>query len=219
MELSVSILSMKNELKINEKIKELNKLNIDYLHIDIMDGKFVQDETWNVIELERMLSDNFKPLDIHLMVEDVNLYVSELSKLKPKYITFHLEAVNDPIKFINLIKQNGIKAGISIKPDTDVSCLLPYLEFVDLVLIMSVEPGKGGQKFLDNSVNKIDFLYEIRQEKKYNYTIEVDGGVNINTIDKCKDCDVVVVGSYITKNEYKQSINNLRTKFSEGEKK
>ena len=147
------------------------------------------------------------------MVEDVKKYINDFSKLNPEYITFHYEATNNPMNEINLIKQKNIKVGISIKPDTDVKKLLPYLEYVDLVLIMSVEPGKGGQKFLDSSIEKIDYLYKIRKKCNYKYVIEVDGGVNIETIDKCKKCDIVVVGSYITKNNYEESINKLRLKF------
>ncbi len=213
MKLSVSILSMKDETDIVEKIKKLTCFDVDYLHIDIMDGHFVLDKTWNVSNIETIFKNNSKLLDIHLMVEDVKKYINDFSKLNPEYITFHYEVTNNPMNEINLIKQKNIKVGISIKPDTDVKKLLPYLEYVDLVLIMSVEPGKGGQKFLDSSIEKIDYLYKIRKKCNYKYVIEVDGGVNIETIDKCKKCDIVVVGSYITKNNYEESINKLRLKF------
>lgn len=212
MELSVSILSMKNDINIKENIKKLNNCNINFLHIDIMDGKFVKNSTWNCLDVKNILPNNSKPLDIHLMVEDIEKYINDFSILNPKYITFHLEATDNPIKIIKLIKEKNIGVGISIKPNTDVSSLLPYLSLVDLVLVMSVEPGQGGQKFLDSSVEKINYLYQVRNDKNYNYVIEVDGGVNNTTIENCRKCDIVVVGSYITKNNYGESIENLSLK-------
>ncbi len=212
MKLSVSILSMKDQFDIKESIKKLNNCNIDFLHIDIMDGKFVKNSTWNCLDVKNILPNNSKPLDIHLMVEDIEKYINDFSILNPKYITFHLEATDNPIKIIKLIKEKNIGVGISIKPNTDVSKLLPYLSLVDLVLVMSVEPGQGGQKFLDNSVEKINYLYQVRNDKNYNYVIEVDGGVNNTTIENCRKCDIVVVGSYITKNNYEESIKSLNLK-------
>ncbi len=212
MKLSVSILSMKDQFDIKENIKKLNNCNIDFLHIDIMDGKFVKNSTWNCLDVKNILPNNSKPLDIHLMVEDIEKYINDFSILNPKYITFHLEATDNPIKIIKLIKEKNIGVGISIKPNTDVSKLLPYLSLVDLVLVMSVEPGQGGQKFLDNSVEKINYLYQVRNDKNYNYVIEVDGGVNNTTIENCRKCDIVVVGSYITKNNYEESIKSLNLK-------
>ena len=212
MKLSVSILSMKDQFDIKENIKKLNNCNIDFLHIDIMDGKFVKNSTWNCLDVKNILPNNSKPLDIHLMVEDIEKYINDFSILNPKYITFHIEATDNPIKIIKLIKEKNIGVGISIKPNTDVSKLLPYLSLVDLVLVMSVEPGQGGQKFLDNSVEKINYLYQVRNDKNYNYVIEVDGGVNNTTIENCRKCDIVVVGSYITKNNYEESIKSLNLK-------
>ena len=212
MKLSVSILSMKDQFDIKENIKKLNNCNIDFLHIDIMDGKFVKNSTWNCLDVKNILPNNSKPLDIHLMVEDIEKYINDFSILNPKYITFHLEATDNPIKIIKLIKEKNMGVGISIKPNTDVSKILPYLSLVDLVLVMSVEPGQGGQKFLDNSVKKINYLYQVRNDKNYNYVIEVDGGVNNTTIENCRKCDIVVVGSYITKNNYEESIKSLNLK-------
>lgn len=200
---------MKDQFDIKENIKKLNNCNIDFLHIDIMDGKFVKNSTWNCLDVKNILPNNSKPLDIHLMVEDIEKYINDFSILNPKYITFHLEATDNPIKIIKLIKEKNMGVGISIKPNTDVSKILPYLSLVDLVLVMSVEPGQGGQKFLDNSVEKINYLYQVRNDKNYNYVIEVDGGVNNTTIENCRKCDIVVVGSYITKNNYEESIKSL----------
>ena len=205
--LSVSILSIKDNIKQN--IEKLIKNNINYIHLDIMDGEFVSNKTWNIDEAINILPKSKLNLDVHLMVKDLEKYITDFSKLNPEYITFHLEATNEPEKIINLIKKYNIKAGISIKPNTDVNDLLPYLSLIDLVLVMSVEPGSGGQKFIPNSSQKIQQLYDYRMNKNYNFVIEVDGGVNNETIDLCRNCDIVVVGSYITNNDYQDSIENL----------
>lgn len=209
MELSVSILGIKENLK--EKIKELNKLNIDYLHLDIMDGKFVENVNDDYELLEKSLIDNKKKLDIHLMVKDVTDYVQKYKKLNPYLITFHYEVLENIDRIINLIKDNNIKVGISIKPLTDVSLLIPYLDKVDLVLVMTVEPGKGGQKLIEKTLEKIDDLIYLREKNNYHFKIEVDGGINDETIKKTYKSDISVVGSFITSsNNYKERINKLK---------
>lgn len=207
MKLSVSILSIKDDIKNN--VAKLINYDIDYLHIDIMDGLFVPNTTWNIDEVKAILPD-YKNLDVHLMVNDLDKYINDFISINPKIITFHYEATCDIMKYIDLIHSHGIKAGLAIKPDTDVSSISKYLDVVDLVLVMSVEPGFGGQKFIMNSCIKMNELYNLRNENNYNYLIEVDGGVNNETISYCDKFDLVVVGSYITKNDYEESINTLR---------
>ena len=208
MELSVSILGIKKD--INNKIKELNKLNVDYLHIDVMDGKFVPNKNNDFEKLQNDLYGNKKELDVHLMTQNVKEYIKKYKALNPKYITFHYE-VNDNIdSIIKEIKDNNIGVGISVKPSTDIALILPYLDKVDLVLIMTVEPGFGGQKFMDNMDYKIKDLLELRSENNYKFKIEVDGGINNKTIKNVSDVDIVVVGSYITSsNDYKSKIKNI----------
>ena len=210
MKLSVSILSMKDDENIKCNIAKLDNCKIDYFHLDIMDGHFVSNKTWDLSEIKKILPITKKKYDVHLMVNNIEEYINDFSLLNPDYITFHFEATDNPIAIINLIKSKNIKVGISIKPTTDVKCLLPYLELIDLILIMSVEPGMGGQKFLESSISKIEYLYNLRQNENYNYAIEVDGGVNADTIHYCQKCDIVVVGSYITNNDYEESIKNLK---------
>lgn len=208
MKISASFLSIKEDLKNN--IKKLDNSNIDYLHLDIMDNIFVPNITWDFNEISNLLEDTIKPKDIHLMVKDVINYINDYSNLNPEFITFHLEAVGNVSEVINYIKSKNIKVGISIKPNTKVNELLEYLPFVDLVLVMSVEPGFGGQKFIDSSMEKIDELYSIRENNNYNYLIEVDGGINADNIKTLNKADIVVVGSYITDNsDYNSAINNL----------
>ncbi len=212
MKLSASILSIQHDSAIKEKISKLLNSSINYLHLDIMDGNFVANKTWEYNEMVNLLPKNIKNLDVHLMVNDVKKYVYDFALLKPVYITFQLEAVNNPLEIINLIKEHDIKVGIAIKPNTPISFLNDYFALVDLVLVMSVEPGLGGQKFLDDSVKKIEELYSIREKNNYKYVIEVDGGINDRTVSYCSKCDIIVVGSFITNGNYEERIKQLKAK-------
>lgn len=199
MKISASFLTIDN-------IDNVNKLvacDIDYLHLDIMDGVFVDNKN------EVVSVTNKKPLDIHLMVSDVYKYIDIYKKLNPLFITFHYEAVTDILEAINYIKKFNIKVGLSIKPTTKVEEIIPYLPYLDLVLVMSVEPGYGGQSFIMDTVDKIKKLKEL----KGNYLIEVDGGINDNTINLVSDADIVVVGSYITSGDYSERIKKLKEKI------
>lgn len=205
--ISASFLAIKDNLKDN--IKKLDSTSIDMLHIDIMDGLFVPNKTWNIQEISNLL-ENTKRKDIHLMVNDVYKYVDDFKVLKPNNITFHYEAVSNIVETINYIKSLNIKAGMSIKPNTSIDEIKPYLKYLDLVLVMSVEPGMGGQKFIENSVNKINTLYELRLRNNYRYLIEVDGGINNTTAKLCNKADILVIGSYITNGNYQEQINNIK---------
>jgi ribulose-phosphate 3-epimerase len=205
--LSVSILGIKENIK--ENIKKLDKLNIDYFHIDVMDGKFVQNKTSKYEEIKNILEGTKHKKDVHLMVEDIKEYVDKYKNIKPEFITFHYEAAKNPQEIINYIRKENIKVGISIKPETEITEIIPLLKQVDLVLIMSVKPGKGGQKYIENSTNKINVLSQIKKEKKYNFLIQVDGGINNETKEKTKKADILVVGSYITNNNFEEKINEF----------
>ena len=199
MKISASFLSIDNL----ENVNKLVKCDIDYLHLDIMDGKFVNNTN------EIFMVPNNKPLDIHLMVNDVYKFIDKYKTFNPLYITFHYEVDKDILSIINYIKKFNIKVGLSIKPSTKVEEIIPYLPYLDLVLVMSVEPGKGGQTFIMDSVDKIKKLKEL----KGNYVIEVDGGINDSTIKYVNDADIVVVGSYITSGNYEERIKNLKEKI------
>ncbi len=201
--ISVSILGIK-ENKLKNYIK-LDNTNCDSIHIDIMDNKFVP----NTNEYEEKYIFN-KDIDIHLMVEDVNYYIDKYKYLNPKYITFHIEVKQDINKLINKIKDLGIKVGIAIKPNTDINLLKPYLKDIDLVLVMSVEPGFGGQFFIENSTNRINEIKKIKDDYNYSYIIEVDGGINDKTISKVSNASLKVVGSYITNSDYQEKINIIK---------
>ena len=210
MKISVSILNS------NDRITDTVKLNntcCDYLHIDVMDGKFVPEVQFSVDEIKNIISNSNKKIDIHLMVEDPIIYIRELLDYDISYITIHYEIDKDIDSLINIIKENNIGVGLSIKPNTSLSCLNNYLDKIDLVLIMSVEPGYGGQSFIENSLDKVRELKSIIIDKGLNKKIEIDGGVkdtNINNISEA-GVDISVVGSFITKSiDFEETIKKLK---------
>ncbi len=208
MKIAASFLDIKGPIV--DEVTKLSNLDVDYLHLDVMDGIFVENKTFTYEEFYNITKYTTKPKDVHLMVSDVRRYIDEFSKLNPEFITFHLEAASEISSVINYIHEKGIKVGISIKPATDISEIVEYLPYIDLVLVMSVEPGRGGQSFIEDSTKKIEQLYNLREKENYNYVIEVDGGINNETIKLCNKADIVVVGSYITKQDYEEAIRNLR---------
>lgn len=193
-------------------IEKFDKSSIDYVHVDIADGKFVSEKSYTIGEVIKYSNYTSKPLDIHLMVSNPLKYIDELSILNVAYITFHLEAVKNPIQIIDHIKNKGLKVGISIKPDTGVDKVLPFLPFVDLILIMSVVPGKSGQKFMESVLYKIDILKREIIEKSYNTIISIDGGINEESFPKAfeKGVDMVVSSSYLLKGNIEDKINFLK---------
>ena len=210
MKVSLSILTV-NYLKVEESLKDYIN-DVDYVHLDVMDGVFVPNISFGpaFIKSLRKLDDKLI-FDTHLMIEYPDRYIKEFSEAGSQYITFHVEAKSDVMKTIELIKSYGVKAGISIKPNTTVEEIKKYLPYVDMVLVMSVEPGFGGQKFMDSAVDKVKLLYELRKNNNYNYLINIDGGINDNTGLKIKDyVDMAVSGSYVVNNQNpKEAVNKL----------
>lgn len=194
MKLSVSILNSKDR---KEMIDKLNNANISYIHMDVMDGRFVSQNTLSYQELRELSSFSNKKLDVHLMMDNPEEYINNIKYLNNiENITIHLEIDKDIKKILSMIKSLGIKRGISIKPNTDINKLLPYLNDIDLILVMTVEPGLGGQPFIETSTTRLKEIKKLIKDK--DILIEVDGGINSNTINLVKDADIVVVGSYIT---------------------
>ena len=208
MKIAASFLNIKEPIV--DEVTKLSNLDVDYLHLDVMDGIFVENKTFTYEEFYNITRFSLKPKDVHLMVSDVKRYIDEFSNLNPEFITFHYEAVSEVSSVINYIHEKGIKVGMSIKPSTDISEIVDYLDYLDLILVMSVEPGRGGQSFIEDSTKKIETLYNLREKQNYNYLIEVDGGINDKTIKLCDKADIVVVGSYITKQDYEEAIKSLR---------
>lgn len=206
--MKVAVSFIKSNYDEKETIKLIEQSKADYIHVDIMDGKFVKNKTYTFGDIELFTRGISKPLDVHLMVDNPQMYVRNYSLLNTEYITFHLEAVDNVNKMIDLIHEYGIKCGISIKPNTDIKKLIPYLDKIEQVLIMTVEPGEGGQSFMKDMVKKIDYLLKL---KSRNFIVSCDGGINNETIKYVKDIDMVVSGSYVCMSDnYNERINNLK---------
>ena len=203
---STSILNIQNN---REKLMELFSTNTDMIHLDIMDGRFVENKTVDYEVLKENLKGINKPIDIHFMTYDLYSYIDQYKELNPEYITFHIEAEENVMEVIRYIKENNIKVGITLNPNTDINLVLPYLEFVDLVLVMSVTPGRGGQEFMISSLDKVKWLKE-RQEQ-YGYKIEIDGGVNDKILPLLDGVDIAVLGSYITSSDnYLEALKKIK---------
>lgn len=206
--LSASILSKKDNY--NQIIEEYNSLDIDYLHLDIMDNTFTENSSFTMEDIKNIIDISKKKLDVHLMVNDPIKYLDLFSNENTEYITIHFEIINNYSLF-EMIKNKGIKLGISIKPETNINCILPLLKYFDLVLLMSVEPGKSGQKFIEDTYSRINILHDEIIKNKYNIMISVDGGINdIN----CKDInsDIVIIDSALSNSNNKEEfINNIKS--------
>lgn len=216
-EISTSILTVE-EKNANKTFYDLEVAGTDYYHIDVMDGKFVEK---NTEELMYDYANTIKqisnlPLDVHLMVENVKENIDRYIPLYPSIITFHYEACkNDEevIELINYIKEAGIKPAISIKPNTSAEKIKKFLGIVHMVLIMTVEPGKGGQKLIPETLEKVKEIKQYLEENNLETYIEVDGGINNNTISMAKEAgiDIAVAGSsIISASDFKQAIRDLR---------
>lgn len=204
----VSVSILKEYDRLINAVKNVNESKADYLHVDVMDGNFVDNNKFPLEVVKDIMLISKKPLDVHLMVDSLDT-VKEYASLKPEYLTFHVEILED-YEIIDYIKSLGIKVGLAINPKTDVEKLIPYIDDIDLVLFMSVEPGAGGQEFMEEVIEKIKRLKEVSPK---DLIISVDGGVNNKTVSLCKyaGCNMVVVGSYITNsNNYNEKINELK---------
>lgn len=205
---STSFLDSKN---FPRDLTKLNETSTDYIHVDVMDGKFVKNKTLPFKEMRHIYKFTSKRLDVHLMVENPKSYIDDYATLNTEYITFQLEIEEDVLKNLQLIKNYGIKCGLAIKPNTRVSELVPYLPLLDLILVMSVEPGLGGQKFIEQTKNKIEEVRILLNEYNSSAKISVDGGVNNITKDYCNECDILVSGSYIiNSDDFETQIASLR---------
>ena len=209
-----SVLSL-DYSRMQDQIKELEKSRAKWLHFDVMDGHFVPNLTFgpDILKGFNKATDLF--LDAHLMVTDPEKYAPIFADAGADLVTFHTEALdNDCKRIIALIKtlqDKGIKAGFVVKPKTDITQFESVLDVTDLVLVMSVEPGFGGQSFMEDQLDKVRWLYQKREEKNLDYRIEIDGGISDKTYQKAVDagCDTLVAGSYVFKKDICEAVESL----------
>lgn len=216
-EVSTSILTVEKGKEV-ETFFSLEKSKTDYFHIDVMDGKFVEKDTYHdMLEYSsyiRRISN--LPMDVHLMVEDVETGIEVFSAVEPNIITFHLEACKNKeevMKNINLIKEKGSRVGIAIKPETPIEEVYEYLPYIHMCLVMTVEPGKGGQTLITDMLAKISTLKTYIEKNNIEIDIEVDGGINLKTAQRVKDAgaNILVAGTAILMaSDYKVIIDELK---------
>lgn len=216
-EISTSVLTVPKD-KIIKTIYNLEVAKTDYFHIDVMDGKFVENFTNEIMEeyCGYMKSISNIPLDVHLMVTDIKKYIDIYLNYEPNIITFHIEAVknkDEAIELIKYIKSNNCKVGIAIKPNTNITKLYEILDYVHMVTIMTVEPGKGGQTLISKTVEKIKKLKKYIDDNNIDIDIEADGGIKIENVNRVKDAgaNIIVSGSGIVNSEnYTDVINKMK---------
>ena len=211
-QISPSILSA-DFSKLGEDIKRLEQSGADMIHVDVMDGHFVPNLTIGPPVIKSLRGHTKLPFDVHLMINPVNKYIKDYSDAGADIITFHPEATEDTSNTIKLIRSFNKKVGISLNPNTEVALAEEHLGKVDLILIMSVYPGFGGQKFIDKVISKIKKLDQIRKEKKLTFKIEIDGGINFETskIAINAGVDILVSGTTVFKENNGDLKKNIET--------
>ncbi len=217
MEISTSLLSVKKE-DIIQTIYNLEVAHTDYFHIDVMDGRFVENDTSETMRIycEYLNQVTNVPIDVHLMVTNIKEYVDSYSIFNPNIITFHYEACKDDTevdKYIEQIKGRECKVGLAIKPNTDIEKIAKFLPKINLLLIMSVEPGKGGQKFIDRTVQKIKKAKTKIDELGLDTEIEADGGINLENSKEVKEAGATIAVSgtaIISSKDYSYTIKKLK---------
>lgn len=195
---------------LEKEIKAITEAGADWVHVDVMDGRFVPNITIGIPVVKSLKKVSSLPLDVHLMIEEPERYVEEFVKAGSDYLTIHVESTKDAAGTLRRIRELGAKAGITLRPRTPVEQVLPLLPLCDLVLVMTVEPGFGGQSFMHDQVAKITRLREEISSKKLNCLIEVDGGINAETAKICREADVFVAGSYVFGKDYHSAITTLK---------
>ena len=216
-EISASVLGLK-ETNAIKQLYDLEVSGIDYFHIDVMDGQFVEKKTYNkMMELSHYIKRvSNLPMDVHLMVKNVKKAIEDFLPIEPNIITFHLEACEseeEVFELINYIKQNNARVGISIKPETNIEKIYKFLPYIHIVLVMTVEPGKGGQTLIPDTIKKIENLKKYINSNNLETQIEADGGINLATMENVKKAgaDILVSGTAIlVAKDYKVIIDELK---------
>ena len=211
-QVSPSILSA-DFSRLGDDIKRLEESGADMIHVDVMDGHFVPNLTIGPPVIKSLRKYTKLPFDVHLMINPVHKYIKDYSDAGADIITFHPEATENILETINLVKSFNKKVGISLNPDTEIIATEEHLDKIDLILIMSVYPGFGGQKFISEVLKKIKDLDKMRKEKKLNFKIEIDGGINFETSKIAVDAgvDILVSGTTVFKENNGDLKKNIKT--------
>ncbi|QDK44749.1 ribulose-phosphate 3-epimerase [Bdellovibrio sp. ZAP7] len=195
---------------LEKEVKAIAAAGADWAHVDVMDGHFVPNLTIGIPVVKALKKVSPIPLDVHLMITEPEKYVADFIKAGADYLTIHVEATKDPASVLRQITALGAKAGITLRPGTSIDTVIPLLNLCDLVLVMTVEPGFGGQSFMHGQIAKISRLRQEISKQNLNCLIEVDGGINAETAKLCNEADVFVAGSYVFSQDYKKAIASLR---------
>ena len=213
--LSPSILSA-DFTKLGEEIETIDNAGAEYIHVDVMDGMFVPSISYGMPVIKSIRKSTGKVFDVHLMISEPIRYIADFAASGADMISVHVAACSDVVATIEIIREYKLKVGITLNPNTPVSAIKPYLNRVDMVLIMSVNPGFGGQKFITSSVDKIKEVKRLREELNLSYDIEVDGGINIDNLATVLEAgaNVIVAGSAIFRGDAAENVKKFKSIMS-----
>lgn len=196
--------------RLGEEVRAVESAGADWIHVDVMDGHFVPNLTLGAPVVKCLRPVTKLPLDVHLMIDRPERFIEDFARAGADYLTIHVESTENPEEVLQQIRALGVKPGITLRPRTPIEQLKPFLGSVDLVLVMTVEPGFGGQSFMHEQISKISYLKKECRNLGVSPLIEVDGGINAQTAKLVLDADVLVAGNFVFKNDYAEAIQQLK---------